>query len=300
MKSSAYPKILHIGDKQIDDLFDYEVEVTEKLDGSQLGFGKIDGELVIRSKGKEIDQDNPEKMFTEGVEYVKSISDRLPDNMMFYAEYLQQPRHSTLAYDSIPTNHIALFGALSTDNHEMYNHDTLKTWADYMNIDTVPVIYEGKTNPEEAIEMVKGDSYLGGQQREGVVVKRYEDWMFLGKILIPVKAGKYVTEKFKEVHTRDWKKLNTKKGQLEDIKHKYCTEARWNKAIQHLREKGELEGSPRDIGPLIKEIQHDLSEEERENIKEDLWKLFSGDILRKSAVGFPEWYKEKLAKGEIE
>ena len=32
-KSSAFPKILHIGDKQILDLFEGEVEITEKLDG---------------------------------------------------------------------------------------------------------------------------------------------------------------------------------------------------------------------------------------------------------------------------
>ena len=44
-----------MGDKQISDLFDGEVEITEKLDGSQFGFGRVDGELVIRSKGREID-----------------------------------------------------------------------------------------------------------------------------------------------------------------------------------------------------------------------------------------------------
>lgn len=43
MKTSAFPKILHIGNKQISDLFDGVVEVTEKIDGSQLGLGKING-----------------------------------------------------------------------------------------------------------------------------------------------------------------------------------------------------------------------------------------------------------------
>lgn len=33
MKTSAFPKILHIGNKQISDLFDGVVEITEKVDG---------------------------------------------------------------------------------------------------------------------------------------------------------------------------------------------------------------------------------------------------------------------------
>jgi hypothetical protein len=45
MKTSAFPKILHIGNKQISDLFDGVVEITEKVDGSQLGFG-VDVETV--------------------------------------------------------------------------------------------------------------------------------------------------------------------------------------------------------------------------------------------------------------
>lgn len=33
MKTSAFPKILHIGNKQISDLFEGVVEITEKVDG---------------------------------------------------------------------------------------------------------------------------------------------------------------------------------------------------------------------------------------------------------------------------
>ena len=33
------------------------------------------------------------------------------------------------------------------------------------------------------------------------------------------------------------------------------TEARWRKAVQHLREEGRLERSPKDIGALLVELQ---------------------------------------------
>lgn len=300
MPSSSYPKILHVGDKAIADLFDGQVEITEKLDGSQFGFGNWGGSLVVRSKGKELDLDDPDKMFIDGVEYIKSIQDKLPKDTFFYGEYLQKPRHSTLAYDRIPKNHIALFGVLKIDR-SMGSYEDIKKWADKLDVSPIPLLFEGESGPDHVIDLVKNtESYLGGQKVEGVVVKRYEDWMFLGRILTPVKAGKYVSEQFKEVHKKDWSKLNTGKGKFEALKDKYRSEARWNKAIMHLKERGEFEGTVRDIGNLIKEIQKDVTEEEKENMKEELWNIFSGDVLRFTTHGFVDWYKEKIARGEFQ
>ena len=39
MIKSAFPKIWHLGHRNIADLFDYELEVTEKIDGSQFCVG---------------------------------------------------------------------------------------------------------------------------------------------------------------------------------------------------------------------------------------------------------------------
>lgn len=299
MSTAAYPKILHVGDKQIADLFDKPVEITEKIDGSQFGFGRINGELVMRSKGQELDQDNPDKLFTDGVEYIKSIESRIPDDMFFYAEYMQKPRHSTLAYDKIPKNHFALFGVLNADR-TMQSYDLIKTWANNLGMDVVPLIFEGVATVDLMMKLLQADSYLGGQLIEGIVVKRYEPWMFLGQILTPVKAGKFVSERFKEVHTRDWAKLNTGKGAFDVLKLSIRTEARWDKAINHLRDSGEFDGSVRNIGALIKEVHHDITEEEKENLKEQLWNIYGKDILKSSTVGFVDWYKERIAKGDFQ
>lgn len=297
-KTVAYPKILHLGDKPIADLFTKEVEITEKIDGSQFGFGTRENTLICRSKGREIDLNSPDKMFTEAIAYVKSISDRLPDGIFFYSEYLQKPRHSTLAYDRIPKNHLVLFGVLHEDG-TLAPYDEIRDWAD--RLDVVPLLYNGLCTPQEAIALVDTQmSYLGGQNIEGIVVKRYEQWLFLGDILTPVKAGKYVSEKFKETHIRDWSRLNTTKGSLERLKEAVRTDARWNKAIQHLRESGTFEGTVRDIGGLIKEIQHDIAEEEKENLKDQLWEIYSSDLLRSSVYGFVDWYKARIANGDFQ
>ena len=300
-KTAAFPKILHIGDKQIESLFDGEVEITEKVDGSQLGFGKVDGELFVRSKGKEQDLDNPDMMFINAVEYIKTIEDRIPDNMTFYGEYLQKPKHNTLAYDNIPKHHIALFGVYDSVTREHFGMDVIAEWAEKLDVDTVPLIYKGTCSPEFVLGLVKERvSYLGGQKIEGVVVKAYKPWMFMGQMPQTVMSGKYVTEEFKEVHVKNWKKENTGKGKLEVAMAQYKSEARWNKAVQHLRDNGELTGTPKDIGPLIKEIRRDVTDEEKEAIKATLWSIYRNDFLATATNGFPQWFKEKLVRGEVQ
>lgn len=300
MTTAAFPKILHIGDKQLSTLFDGEVEITEKVDGSQLGFGKVNGELFVRSKGKEQDLDNPDMMFIQGVEHVKTISSLIPDNFTLYGEYLQKPKHNTLAYDRIPNHHIAIFGVYNQETREFYDYDTITEWAEKLKVDAIPLLFRGKASPEMVLEMVKEKvSYFGGQNIEGVVVKAYKPWLFLNQIPLSVMSGKYVTEAFKEVHNKSWKAENTGKGKLEVAISQYRSEARWNKAVQHLRDNGQLTGSPRDIGELIKEVRKDISEEEKEAIKASLWSIFKNDFLGHATSGLPEWYKEKLVVGEI-
>lgn len=300
MTTAAFPKILHIGDKQIATLFDGEVEITEKVDGSQLGFGKVDGELFVRSKGKEQDLDNPDMMFEKAVEYIKTIADRIPENITFYGEWLNKPKHNTLAYDRTPKNGIALFGVYDPVAREHFGMDKIADWAAKLDVETVPLLFRGEANAEGVLEMVKNQvSFLGGQNIEGVVVKRYTPWMFMGQIPQTVMSGKYVTEEFKEVHIKNWKKENTGKGKLEVAISQYKSEARWNKAVQHLRDNGDLTGTPKDIGGLIKEVRADIEAEEKENIKDQLWAIYKNDFLASATNGLPQWYKEKLVKGEI-
>lgn len=300
MSTGPFPKILHIGDKQIAGLFDGEVEITEKVDGSQFGFGKVNGRLFCRSKGRELDLDNPDQMFIDGVEYVKTIADNIPDNYTFYGEYLKKPKHNTLAYDRIPRNHIALFGVYNYATKEFYGYDEIQRWADTLGIDAIPLIKRGESSPQEVLDLVKERvSYLGGQNIEGVVVKAYKPWLFLGQIPLTVKSGKYVTEAFKEVHIKNWKAENTNKGQLEVAVLQYRSEARWNKAVQHLRDDGSLTGTPKDIGPLLREVRVDIETEEKEAIKAQLWSIYKEKFLRSATEGLPQWWKEQLVKGEV-
>ena len=137
------------------------------------------------------------------------------------------------------------------------------------------------------------DSILGGTKIEGVVIKNYELFTMEKKPAM----GKYVSEAFKEVHNKDWKERNpTGKDFVLALTEKYKTEARWNKAILHLTEAGQLEHSPKDIGLLMREVPADVLKECEDEIKEALFGHFWQYIQRGITSGLPEWYKDELAK----
>jgi hypothetical protein len=73
-----------------------------------------------------------------------------------------------------------------------------------------------------------------------------------------------------------------------------ATEARWRKAVQHLKEKGELRGAVQDIGPLMKEVALDFEAEEKDWFIEQVWEIMRKDALRRVQSGMPNWYKEQL------
>jgi len=298
----SFPKIFAIGTDYIKNIFDNEVEITEKIDGSNFIFGKIDGILYTRSKGAQLYFDNPDKMFEEAVNYVSSIQDKVNNNTIYFCEYLKGPKHNVLKYDRIPKNHLILFG-VSDNTGTLFKNDykELKKIAKNLDIEIIPLIYNGKIkNSDELIKMLEIDSVLGGNKVEGVVVKNYKQPFLLGGQPIPLMMGKYVSEKFKEVHRNNWGRGHTSIGKWQKLKESFKTEARWEKGIQHLREEGKLENDPRDIGRLIKEIHKDITEEEKENIKEFLWEEYGSELLRYSTGGFPEYYKEKILKSSFE
>lgn len=300
MTIKAFPKIFHIGHSSIPHLFDDEVEITEKIDGSQFAFGKLNGELICRSKGVIIPcQPQENDMFRKAWDWVESIGDKVKDNTVIYGEYLQKPHHNTLAYNRVPKNNFCLFGVahVDADGNYRFNNDgfSLRALAHLLDCDIVPVVYQGKIESRDHLmALLDRESYLGGPKIEGIVVKNYKRDVLVGGWYIPISCGKFVSEQFKEKHQKTWSKEHAPSGKFETLKDNYRTEARWIKAIQHLEERGELENHPRDIGKLMKEVQIDLTEEEKSEIMLDLWKLFGKDVVKHSTRGLPEWYKERL------
>lgn len=295
----SYPSIYNMGHRAIAELLNGTVLVEEKIDGSQFSFGiTADGEIKARSKGAILNTDAPEKMFDRAVESVKQRAENLRIGWTYRAEYLQKPKHNSLAYDRVPNGHLIIFD-INTGEADYLDYDAKAAEATRIGLEVVPLIYRGTIG---SIELFKSFldcvSILGGQKIEGVVIKP-ELYGLFGqdkKCLL----GKFVSEAFKEVHRKEWKKSNPTNGDvLEVLGQAYRNMARWNKAIQHLRESGLLTESPKDIGLLLKEVQSDIGKECKEEIQAALFKWAWPHIQRKAIAGLPEWYKDELLKKQF-
>lgn len=292
-KLPSYPKVLAIGHRLIANLFNGPVVVQEKVDGSQFTFGKKDGQLFCRSKGKQLILDAPEKMFALAVQSVRERAPLLKGGWVYRAEYLNKPKHNTLEYDRAPAGHLVLFDAHPDDQgHGFLTPRDLECEARSLNLEPVPVLYEGLvSSPDELLRLLETPSALGGPKVEGVVVKNYHQFTADGHYCV----GKLVSEAFKEKHQGEWRKANpNRKDVVATLIAELRNENRWQKAVQHLREAGNLDESPKDIGNLIKEVQRDIRTEEEEHIKDILFRYFWPTISRGVIAGLPEWYKEQV------
>ena len=289
----SYPNVYALGHKAIEKIFDAAVLVEEKIDGSQFSFGVFDGELQCRSKSKELVLSAPEKMFERAVEVAIGLEPLLTPGWVYRAEYLENPKHNAITYFRIPTKHLMIFDV--SPGLESYLSPSEKmAEASRLGLETVPVIFIGKVDSFKDFEaFLETESILGGSKVEGLVIKNYDVFTPDKKVAM----GKYVREDFKELNAKEWGQSNPSRPDLlEALIRRYKTEARWAKAVQHLRELGKLEGSPRDIGPLIKEAPADVLKECKEEITEELFNYFWPKIQRAITGGLPEWYKRELAK----
>ncbi len=296
----SYPSIFALGHRALQELLLDPVLVEEKVDGSQFSFGLFKVapatyDLKARSKGAVLNLVAPEGMFIPAVEVIKELD--LVPGWTYRAEYLKKPKHNALVYDRIPTNHLMIFD-INTGHEEYMSYADKKREANRLGLECVPLIYEGMIEtPQQFRDMIDRVSILGGQKVEGVVIKNYRRFGPDKKVLL----GKFVSEAFKEVHAAEWKASNPNKLDIvEALVESLRTPARWNKAIQHLKEAGKLEDSPRDIGNLMKEVQQDINKECRELIQEKLTQWAMPHVMRGVIRGLPEWYKDKLVKKQFE
>lgn len=290
----GYSKVYQVGHREILDLFMDPVIVQEKIDGSQFSFGvDPDGNLHMRSHHQPIVEGNQPKMFLPGVEYVEKLfaEGKLEKGWIYRVEYLQKPKQNSLVYDRIPENHFMLFDIdMSWGGQNYLEQAEMERLAMALDISYVPTLYKGKiTSPEELKSYLDTTSVLGGQKVEGIVIKNYSRFTRDKKTVM----GKYVCEKFKELNSKTHRVKGGKDIILE-LGERYRSEARWNKAIQHLKEEGLLTDSPKDIGPLLERINRDTLEECEDEIKEALFKWGWKNIARGIIRNFPQFYKELL------
>ncbi len=293
----AYSSPLNLGHKHLHALFDGPVIIQEKVDGSQFSFGVQDGELFCRSRRQMIDLEAP-GMFAAGVATVSELAldGILVEGWTYRGEYLSKPKHNTLPYERVPEGNIILFD-IDQGYEDYMPHDEAESEAESMVMEYVPTWSFGRAPTIDEIRTWAGEDSILGGPREGIVIKNYAQLGGDHKTLM----GKYVNETFKESHTSDWKKRNPGKADMMvRLVETYKTDARWEKAVQHLAEQGVLQEAPQDIGPLLREIHVDVLNECEDEIKEILFAHYWKDLRRQLTGGFPEWYKNRLMEAVLD
>lgn len=108
---ASYPKLYTLGHRAIRDIFLDDVEVEEKVDGSQFSFGVEAGQIWCASKRVRIYPDSVPALFSGAVDTVGRLhaAGLLKEGYAYRGEAIQSPKHNTICYERIPQGHIALF-----------------------------------------------------------------------------------------------------------------------------------------------------------------------------------------------
>lgn len=295
MELRSYSQIYTLGHPAIDELFDGIVEVSEKIDGSQFSFGLKNGEFVCRSKGKN-QTHGTDDMFIGAYEAMKALP--LREGWTYRGELLTKPKHNVLEYARIPEKHVILFN-IDAEYERYLSYNDMCEEARRIGLEVVPILKLGNVPDWSALaQLLDTKSCLGGVNIEGMVIKNYKRFGRDGKVMM----GKLVNETFKERLATTWKKEHNPSGGdiIDQLIASFGKEAIWRKAVQHLRDNGTLPEGPQAIGPLIAEISLDVQRENADDIKQVLYDWAWKKILRGVTAGFPQWFKEQLAKEQFE
>jgi hypothetical protein len=279
---SSYPfgKIRPPGTaREHSELVGKEVDVLEKIDGSQFSFWIEEGRVRSRSRGKMLDP-TCGNLFSKAWAYATTLEDRLSSRLVYRAESVSRPKHNVIAYERAPETGMVLWGAEEKSTGNRVSYGELCAIGEDLGIEVVPriarVLYTG---PSCLDEYAEGPSMLGGF-REGVVASH-------GTVYTKV-----VTDRFREVAKSPRKKRARTRGEVaEAIGETLARIPRWEKAVQRLLETGDLTKSPRDIGPLLRSIHADIEEEEGAYIRERLYVAFRKTVLKRACRDFPTWYQ---------
>jgi len=297
---SSYGSIVQVGHKQAEGVFEERVTIQEKYDGSQFSF-MVDGagELHCRSKGAVIYVDNPPALFKPAVESARRahLGGHLVPGVIYRGEAFMRAKHNVLAYNRMPEGGIVLFDIEVPDSN-FVSPEIVAAAATRMGVEpavTFSPAHIVVNGVEDLRPYLEHESSLGGVQVEGVVAKNYSRFGVDHKPLMV----KLVSEAFKEVHGAEWKKNNPGRRDIVDsIIARYGTNARWMKAIIHLREQGLITDSPKDIGLLMKEVQQDILRDSGDAIAAELFRHFWKEFISRGVTHhLPNWYREKLATG---
>lgn len=261
---------------------DAQIVIMEKLDGANSSFKLEDGKIVCFSRNNQLDEHNTLRGFYGWVQQNIKPEDLL-EGVIYYGEWLS--KHN-LDYGE-NANQFYLFDVYNMHLEEYVSFSMVKDESRRLDLNLIPVFYEGPFQSLEHIQQFVGTSKLG-EVGEGVVVKNTQFKNKHGE----QKFTKFVSDAFAEVM-----KVKPQKVQAEPLMqflNNTVTKARINKLIHKLVDDGILdEGySVRDMGIIMKNLGTQVFDDIMKEEQDQLMKMVKARIGKK----LPVVVKEILAE----
>ncbi len=224
---------------------------------------------------------------------------------IYHGEAVCKRKHNVIIYDRTPTNCFIVYDIYDTKSNCYMTLEDKHKECIRMGFEYVNVFYNNDTpdtNPYDkckeimiSIENGSLESCLGGTP-EGMVLK-HESFKS-GDKSVATKL-KYVSSSFKEKHKIGGDDIKyTMDQSIINLGLSYCTNARFQKAFQHLKER-DLLPDPlvfnEDLIRMIEcELDADFDKEYMEEVQIELLYLLYPKILKSARSGMQNWFKEYI------
>ena len=179
------------GELFVKNLFNLEVEITEKYSGSAFSFEIKNGNFLFYKKNINIPISKVERLvmkcYEEPIKHIENISEKLipvlPEKHRFNFEYFPNTHPNTILYDSLPKNKLILTNILKQDENNniienIKTEETIKYYADMLEVSPIQKIFKGKLN---SIQKEKILNFLKLSEKE--LYEKYSKQSFNGFII---------------------------------------------------------------------------------------------------------------------
>jgi len=258
--------------------------IQEKIDGANASFQYDINEqkLICFSRNKVLSQSNTLRGYYEWVQTLDKdkFHEILGDNLRVFGEWLVK---HTVEYPKECYEKFYCFDIFDTETKSYLKQSEVENIAEKLGINYVPVFFEGEFTCWEDYEQLVGQTKLGGEVGEGIVIKNLDS--LNGNILYT----KIVDERFRETHKRPPKPVNMelvhKRQHFIELTKTIVTRQRVEKILHKCIDEGIIPEnySKDDYKTIFKTIPsavyHDCIKEESETVNQiENFGKYSGSI----------------------
>lgn len=153
---------------KVEKLLDSSLEISEKLDGSRFLIQRADGNKLAFFKRKDISISKIDrtlsKYYEKAIYHFDNLTEeqisKLPEGWRFGMEYFPNLHPVTITYDRLPLNNLVLTDIQVKNPKDktidvITDKETLKKWADILEVESPLIIFEGKLSNEQKRKLLE-------------------------------------------------------------------------------------------------------------------------------------------------